>query len=75
MMWEALVIGYWRLAVIEGVLEADEFPNQSVVAAVGLVSFMGQEVIEIELCIDISKREGFHQACLDKASARHAHEA
>jgi len=30
-------------AVVEGVLEADMFSYESIVAAVGLVSFMGQK--------------------------------
>ena len=62
-------------AVIESVLEADELPDEGIVAAVGLVSLVGQEAIEIEFRVDIMLRRGLHESCPCQAAARHAHEA
>jgi hypothetical protein len=61
-------------SVIEGVLEADEFPDQGIVAAVGLVALMCQEVIEIEFGVDVVLWVGFHKPRLSQARARHADE-
>jgi len=61
--------------VIQGVLEADEFPDQGIVAAMGLVSLMGQKVIEVEFGFDIVSWGGFHEPCTYESGARHANEA
>ncbi len=42
--------------MIEGVLEADELPDKGVVAAVGLVALMGEEMVKVEFRVDIVVR-------------------
>jgi hypothetical protein len=35
------------------VLKADELPDKGIVAAVGMVAFMGEEVVEVEFRVQI----------------------
>lgn len=62
-------------AVVEGALEADEFTNERVVAAISLVAFGGEEVIEIQFRLGIVLGQGLHQASHGKPWACHANEA
>ena len=61
--------------MIQRVLEADEFPDEGIVAAVGLISLMGHQLIEIQFRADIVFQGVSNQPRLYEASSCHADEA